>query len=75
MRDMIIERIRVMTADAKYGTMRWDALYEHLTESKKLSKKALRETKVFDLFDFASISDLKLIEYFEFVVRRYNMQM
>jgi hypothetical protein len=64
MRELIIERIKAMTSDAKYGSMRWDALYEHLNEGKKLSKKALREAKVFDLFDFTSISDSKTYRIF-----------
>lgn len=75
MRELIIERIKVMTRNATYGSMRWDALFEHLKEDKNLSTKVLRTTQLFDLFDFASISDTKLIEYFEFVVRKYNTQM
>ena len=75
MRELIIARIKYITKDASYGYLRWAYLYDELNEKLNLSSKALKQTKLFDMFDFDSYSDNLLLDYYETVVRKANMQM
>lgn len=75
MRELLIKRIKYLTKDASYGSLRWAYLYDELNEKRNISTKVLKQTKLFDMFDFDTYSNNLLLDYYETVVRKANTQM